>query len=131
MLHTVIEWFKNPETLLEAMGPWAMIGIMIIVLIESGVLFPVLPGESLLFAAGLLHDRMNLHLPTLIALVVAAAFVGAQIGYFLGAKWGRRFFKPDARFLKTEHLDKARVGSFTNTALNFILAFELAGSIGI
>ena len=107
MLHTVIEWFKNPETLLEAMGPWAMIGIMLIVLIESGVLFPVLPGESLLFASGLLH------LPTLILLVVVAAFIGAQIGYFLGAKWGRRFFKPDARFLKTEHLEKAEY-YFTN-----------------
>ena len=77
MLHTVIEWFKNPETLLVAMGPWVLWGTMFIVLIESGVLFPVLPGESMLFTAGLLHDRLGLHLPTLIALVVVAAFVGA------------------------------------------------------
>ena len=104
MLSTVIEWFKNPESLLVAMGPWVLWGTMLIVLIESGVLFPVLPGESLLFTAGLLHDRLGLHLPTLILMVVAAAFVGAQIGYFLGAKWGRRFFKPNARILKTEHL---------------------------
>ena len=73
MLHTVIEWFKNPETLLVAMGPWVLWGTMLIVLIESGVLFPVLPGESLLFTAGLLHDRLGLHLPTLILLVVVAA----------------------------------------------------------
>ena len=105
MLHTVIEWFKNPETLLVAMGPWVLWGTMFIVLIESGVLFPVLPGESMLFTAGLLHDRL--------ALVVVAAFVGAQIGYFLGATWGRRFFKPDARVLKTEHLEKAE-HYFTN-----------------
>ena len=38
---------------------------------------------------------------------------GAQIGYFLGAKWGRRFFKPNARILKTEHLEKAE-HYFTN-----------------
>ena len=113
MLHTVIEWFKNPETLLVAMGPWVLWGTMLIVLIESGVLFPVLPGESLLFTAGLLHDRLGLHLPTLILLVVVAAFIGAQIGYFLGAKWGRRFFKPDARILKTAHLEKAE-HYFTN-----------------
>ena len=105
MLHTVIEWFKNPETLLVAMGPWVLWGTMFIVLIESGVLFPVLPGESMLFTAGLLHDRL--------ALVVVAAFVGAQIGYFLGATWGRRFFKPDARVLKTKHLEKAE-HYFTN-----------------
>ena len=99
-LDTFINWFKDPESLLVAMGPWVLWGTMLIVLIESGVLFPVLPGESLLFTAGLLHDRLGLHLPTLIIMVVVAAFIGAQIGYFLGAKWGRRFFKP-------EHLEKA------------------------
>lgn len=106
-LDTFINWFKDPESLLVAMGPWVLWGTMLIVLIESGVLFPVLPGESLLFTAGLLHDRLGLHLPTLIIMVIVAAFIGAQIGYFLGAKWGRKLFKPDARVLKTEHLEKA------------------------
>ena len=106
-LDTFINWFKDPESLLVAMGPWVLWGTMLIVLIESGVLFPVLPGESLIFTAGLLHDRLGLHLPTLIIMVVVAAFIGAQIGYFLGAKWGRKLFKPDARVLKTEHLEKA------------------------
>ena len=106
-LDTFINWFKDPESLLVAMGPWVLWGTMLIVLIESGVLFPVLPGESLLFTAGLLHDRLGLHLPTLIIMVVVAAFIGAQIGDFLGAKWGRKLFKPDARVLKTEHLEKA------------------------
>ncbi|EKY15853.1 DedA family protein [Actinomyces sp. oral taxon 181] len=106
-LDTFINWFKDPESLLVAMGPWVLWGTMLIVLIESGVLFPVLPGESLLFTAGLLHDRLGLHLPTLIIMVVVAAFIGAQIGYFLGAKWGRKLFKPDARVLKTEPFEKA------------------------
>ena len=53
-LDTFINWFKDPESLLVAMGPWVLWGTMLIVLIESGVLFPVLPGESLLFTAGLL-----------------------------------------------------------------------------
>ena len=112
-LDTFIGWFKDPESLLEAMGPWVLWGTLLIVLIESGVLFPVLPGESLLFTAGLLHDKLGLNLPALVLGTVAAAFVGAQIGYFLGAKWGRRFFKPDARILKTAHLEKAE-HYFTN-----------------
>ena len=112
-LDTFIGWFKDPESLLEAMGPWVLWGTLLIVLIESGVLFPVLPGESLLFTAGLLHDKLDLPLPALILGTVAAAFVGAQIGYFLGATWGRRFFKPDARILKTAHLEKAE-HYFTN-----------------
>lgn len=106
-LQTFIGWFHDPESLLLAMGPWVLWGTLAIVFIESGVLFPVLPGDSLLFTAGLLHDRLGLHLPTLIALVFVAAFIGAQIGYWLGARFGRRLFSDDARFLKTEHLVKA------------------------
>lgn len=106
-LETFIGWFHDPEGLLLAMGPWVLWGTLAIVLVESGVLFPVLPGDSLLFTAGLLHDRLGLHLPTLIALVFVAAFIGAQIGYWLGARFGRRLFSDDARFLKTEHLAKA------------------------
>lgn len=106
-LETFIGWFHDPESLLLAMGPWVLWGTLAIVLVESGVLFPVLPGDSLLFTAGLLHDRLGLHLPTLIVLTFIAAFIGAQIGYWLGAQFGRRLFSDTARFLKTEHLDKA------------------------
>ncbi|WP_165217067.1 DedA family protein [Schaalia sp. ZJ1691] len=107
LIDTVVGWFKDPETLLVAMGPWVLWGTLAIVFVESGVLFPVLPGDSLLFTAGLLHDRLHLHLPTLVLLTFIAAFLGAQIGYFLGAQYGRRFFSPNARFLKTEYLEKA------------------------
>ena len=40
VLHTVIEWFKNPETLLVAMGPWVLWGTMLIVLIDVGCPVP-------------------------------------------------------------------------------------------
>ena len=60
-LETFIGWFHDPESLLLAMGPWVLWGTLAIVLVESGVLFPVLPGDSLLFTAGLLHDRLGLH----------------------------------------------------------------------
>lgn len=112
-LSTVLGWFHDPEGLLIAMGPWVLWGTLAIVLIESGILFPVLPGDSLLFTAGLLHDRLGLHLPTLVAAVFVAAFVGAQVGYWLGRRYGRRLFKDDARVLRTEHLDKAE-HYFTN-----------------
>lgn len=112
-LTTVIGWLHDPESLLIAMGPWVLWGTLLIVLIESGILFPVLPGDSLLFTAGLLHSQLGLNLWTLILWTFVAAFVGAQVGYWLGARYGRRLFKDDARFLKTEHLDKAE-HYFTN-----------------
>ncbi len=106
-LDTVIGWFHDPTSLLLAMGPWVLWGTLLIVLIESGVLFPVLPGDSLIFTAGLLHERLGLHLPTLVLLVFVAAFIGAQIGYWIGRRFGRRLFSEDARFLKLEYLTKA------------------------
>jgi membrane-associated protein len=104
---TVVGWFHDPTSLLLAMGPWVLWGTLAIVFIESGVLFPVLPGDSLLFTAGLLHERLGLSLPMLVGLTFVAAFLGAQIGYWLGRRFGRRLFRDDARFLRTEHLDKA------------------------
>lgn len=104
---TVIDWFRQPDELLLAMGPWVLVGVAVIVFVESGVLFPVLPGDSLIFAAGLLHVTLGLNMWVLIGVILVAAFLGAQVGYLIGWKWGRRLFKPDARFLKTEYLDQA------------------------
>jgi membrane-associated protein len=70
-------------------------------------LFPFLPGDSLLFTAGLLHQQLNLALPVLIFVVTAAAIAGDQVGYLLGRRFGRRWFSDDARVLKTSHLAKA------------------------
>lgn len=103
----LIEWLRDPEALLIALGPWVLLGVAIIVFIESGVLFPILPGDSLIFAAGLLHTQLGLNMWVLIGTVLVTAFLGAQVGYWLGRKYGRRLFKPDARILKSEYLDQA------------------------
>ncbi len=109
MLNAVnfIDWFKHPDQLLESMGPWVLLGVAIIVLVESGILFPLLPGDSLIFAAGLLHVQLGLNLWLLIGVILIAAFVGAQTGYFIGREWGRKLFKPDARILKTQYIEQS------------------------
>jgi membrane-associated protein len=94
----------DPASLLEGLGPAALGIISLMVFIESGVLFPFLPGDSLLFTAGLLHQQLQLTLPVLIGVVTAAAVAGDQVGYMIGRKYGRRWFKDDARILKTAHL---------------------------
>lgn len=94
----------DPASLLAGLGPGALGVIALMVFIESGVLFPFLPGDSLLFTAGLLHQQLQLTLPVLIGVVTAAAVAGDQVGYMLGRTFGRRWFKDDARILKTAHL---------------------------
>lgn len=94
----------DPASILTGLGPYALIGLAVIVFIESGVLFPFLPGDSILVTAGLLHERLGLQvwLIALVAFVAAAA--GDQVGYLLGDKFGSRLFKDDARVLKTARL---------------------------
>lgn len=94
----------DPASLLAGLGPAALGVIAAMVFIESGVLFPFLPGDSLLFTAGLLHQQLQLTLPVLIGVITAAAVAGDQVGYMLGRKFGRRWFKDDAKVLKTAHL---------------------------
>lgn len=103
----LIEWLRDPEALLIALGPWVLLGVAIIVFVESGVLFPILPGDSLIFAAGLLHIQLGLNMWVLIGTVLVTAFLGAQVGYWLGRRYGRKLFKPDARILKSSYLDQA------------------------
>ncbi len=104
---TVLEWFKDPTSLLIAMGPWVLLGVALIVFVESGVLFPILPGDSLIFAAGLLHTQLGINMWVMIGVILVAAFLGSTVGYWIGQKWGRALFKDDARFLKTEYLVQA------------------------
>lgn len=104
---TIIGWFKNPEDLLLTMGPWVLLGVALIVFIESGVLFPILPGDSLIFAAGLLHVQLGLNLWLLVGTILVCAFLGSQVGYWIGRRWGRGLFKPDAKILKLKYLHQA------------------------
>lgn len=109
MLNTVVAFDNplDPATLLPALGPWVLLGVAVIIFIESGVLFPFLPGDSLLVTAAILAPQLGLS-PWLIAIVaILAAIAGDQVGYVLGRRFGPRLFKPDARLLKTSRLREA------------------------
>ncbi len=106
--------FLDPINLLGYFGTWALIGLLAVIFIESGVLFPVLPGDSLLFVAGMLAagtaaaaPEANFQLWQLLLFVPIAAVLGSQVGYWIGRNIGTAMFKPDARFLKQKYLDEA------------------------
>jgi membrane-associated protein len=97
----------DPSALLTGSGPWVLAVIVGFVFIETGLLFPFLPGDSLLFTAALLNARIGLSLPVLIISAAVAAIAGDQVGYLIGKRLGRRLFRPDAHVFKTKYLDQA------------------------
>lgn len=99
--------YLDAATLLEAFGPWVIAGIALVVFIESGVLFPFLPGDSLLVTAAVLREQLNVSIWALLAVGFVAAFLGDQVGFWLGHKFGRKLFKADARVLKLQYLHAA------------------------
>lgn len=105
--HQVISAVSDPGAILQAAGPWAIAIMMAFIFIESGLLFPFLPGDSLLFAAGMLLPLMGTPFWLVWLLAAAAAVAGDQVGYMLGKRFGRGFFSDSARVLKTSHLVKA------------------------
>ncbi|MGK2880381.1 MAG: DedA family protein [Mycobacterium sp.] len=113
--------FLDPVKLIGYFGAWALIGLLVVVFVESGVLFPVLPGDSLLFVAGLLAatgsaaakdgttTQASFVLWQLLIFIPIAAVAGSQVGYWIGRYIGTSMFKPKARFLKQRYLDEAHL----------------------
>ncbi|MET8252567.1 VTT domain-containing protein [Micromonospora sp. NPDC005197] len=101
--------FLDPEWLISTFG---LIGILAIVFAESGLLIGFfLPGDSLLFTAGLLvADGHYLHQPLwlLCLLVAVAAIAGDQVGYLFGRRVGPSLFRrPNSRLFKQENVHRA------------------------
>ena len=88
------EWMHNlldPTYIIKATG---YIGIFTIVLLESGFVFGFfLPGDSLLFTAGLLASQGYLNIGILIIITIIGAIVGNSVGFYTGAKFGPKLFR--------------------------------------
>lgn len=105
----------DPKELLQTFG---LVGVWVILFAETGLLLGFfLPGDSLLFLAGvaaspvadaMFGDGTKLSLIGLLIGAPICAITGAQLGHFLGARYGRKMFeRPDSRFFKREYVEKA------------------------
>ncbi len=86
---------------------YGYIGILVIVFLESGIFFP-LPGDSLLFTAGLLANQLGFSVILLAFLVFVAAFLGGLVGYYIGTKLDFLYNYPIFRkIFKKKYTDEA------------------------
>lgn len=97
----------DPKQLIETFGT---LGLFAIVFAESGLLVGFfLPGDSLLFTAGLLASQGHLSLPVILVGCFVAAVAGDQVGYAFGARVGPALFRrPDSRIFHQKHVTRAQ-----------------------
>ncbi len=100
----------DPEVILRGMGGWALAVLCLIIFAECGLLVGFfLPGDSLLFVAGLFVATGAIASPLWVVcvLVTVCAFVGNVCGYWIGAKAGPALFnRPNSKLFKQEYVDK-------------------------
>lgn len=108
----MIRWLLRPD-----LKPLVQHGTWQFLLVVGGVIFAecglllgfFLPGDSLLFAAGLVVGIE--HKPPFVLLLVVAfvaAVAGQEVGYLIGARTGPRLFtRPDSRLFKQEHVQRS------------------------
>jgi membrane-associated protein len=106
------DWL-NPQVFLAdpALAPWVVLLVCGIIFAETGLLIGFfLPGDSMLFTAGLLvaTDTIKFNIWLFAALIIVSAIIGNQTGYLIGSKAGPAIFnKPDSRLFKHENVDSA------------------------
>jgi membrane-associated protein len=109
--------------LIETFGT---IGLLVTIFAESSLIF-FLPGDTLLFTAGLLASQGKLNIAVVLIGSFVAAVAGNQVAYAVGARLGPSLFKPDSRLFKMEYVHRSeeyfhKFGSRTIVLARFIPA---------
>jgi membrane-associated protein len=118
---------EHLPTLEEIVAWGGYIGLFAIIFSETGLFVGFfLPGDSLLFTAGLFAARGQLDIVVLICLLLTAAILGNSTGYLIGRKAGQALYnRPQSRFFRRDHLLKTKefyekYGAFTIVMAQFM-----------
>jgi membrane-associated protein len=107
---SILPSWLNPDQILMSLGASAVVVACLMIFAECGLLVGFfLPGDSLLFTAGLYIERGSIATPLwlMCVLLSVCAFLGNVSGYWIGAKAGPALFnKPDSRLFKQEHVTR-------------------------
>jgi membrane-associated protein len=102
-----LDWM-DPAWWLDRFGDQMFWASVAIVFVECGLLFPILPGDSLLFAVGLFiaTDKLDFNIWVACVILSASAFAGNVVGYEIGRKVGPPLFHREGRFLNSQNFLK-------------------------
>jgi membrane-associated protein len=110
---STIDLFLHLDTHLDSViqqyGQWTYLVLFVIIFCETGlVVTPILPGDSLLFAAGTFAARGSMDVTMLMGLLIVAAILGDAVNYSIGRALGPRVLSGKHRFLKQEYLQRTQ-----------------------
>jgi membrane-associated protein len=137
-----LDWM-DPQWWLEQFGAEMFWASVLIIFVECGLLFPILPGDSLLFAIGLFISTGELEVNLALACLIlsTAAFAGNVVGYEIGRRIGPPLFHREGRFLNSKNFDKTHaffdkygnkalvLGRFVPIVRTFITVIAGAGAM--
>jgi membrane-associated protein len=91
-------------------GHWLYALLFLVIFAETGlVVFPFLPGDSILFIAGTVVATAELNVHVLVLVLIAAAILGDSVNYSIGHYIGPKVFeRPDSRWFKQAHLRRTQ-----------------------
>jgi membrane-associated protein len=110
LLYSLFAFDQDVAQFASQYGPWLYVLLFLIIFAETGlVVFPVLPGDSILFIAGTVVAAAGLNVHLLVAILAVAAILGDSVNYAIGHFIGPRVFdRPDSRWLKQSHLRRTQ-----------------------
>lgn len=100
----------DPQEWLNSLSPYGEVVLWLIIFAETGLLIGFfLPGDSLLFTAGILAGQGKLNVWMVIIGCFIAAVIGDQVGYTIGERAGPRLFRrPDSKIFKQDYIDRTK-----------------------
>ncbi len=110
LLHYILHIDTYLLSFMNAYGVWTYIVLFILIFCETGlVITPILPGDSLLFAAGSIaaNTAESLNIQLLFALLLIAAILGNKVNYLIGKMIGPHLFNQRYPFLNQTYLKQA------------------------
>ncbi|MFG6502492.1 DedA family protein [Microbacterium sp. P05] len=130
--HSALIPWLDPETIIAAAGPWALLVVCLIIFAETGLLIGfLLPGDTLLVIAGLLshpsaaapNGVFGLNVWVVALLIGLAAFVGGEVGYLIGHKAGPAIFeRKESGIFSVKNVERTNAFFERFGALTVILA---------